>query len=165
MVYAGEQKHARARLGMAIYHLQGKGLMGDAITVNFTQQQNGNYTIDESLGKKIVDAIGDKEGYFAFYLSFAKGFHSMMVIVDKTGKDASYPRFYMGDQGTAIRGGTGQGWSTSPDNIFSEFNRGIDSWNGDKKSGFINQANNLSTGSYLAPQVTVWPLFRPEKKQ
>jgi hypothetical protein len=148
-------------------YLQTKGLMGDAIEVNFTEQKSGVFKMDESLGAKMVKSLGNQEGYFGFYLSFAEGFHSMFVIVDKTGDDINHAKFYMGDQGTIIDDDIGRGWSKSTQNVSIEFDRLIELWNGRRGSGFINQAKNIpkdkDNGPYTAPKVTVWPLYRSKE--
>jgi RHS repeat-associated protein len=142
--------------------LQERALMGDPITVLFTKQDDGSYTMNESLGTKMVEAVKGQEGYFAFYLSFAKGWHSMLVIMDKTGNDKDFPKFYMGDQGAFIDGG----WSTNTQNIGAEFDKEIQRATGAVPSGFIQQAESHPNPEkrYSAPQVTVWQLFRPKQK-
>lgn len=145
--------------------LQGRALMGEPITVLFTKQDDGSYTMNESLGAKMIEAVKGQEGYFAFYLSFAKGWHSMLVIMDQTGNDKDFPKFYMGDQGTLFRAG----WSTNTQNIGSEFDKIIGDAAGAKPdpvrntAGFIQQAESAPE-KYSAPQVTVWQLFRPKQK-
>jgi RHS repeat-associated protein len=146
---------------VAIY-LQGKGLMGPAIEVGFTEQQDGSFVMNESLGTKMLEAIGDKEGYFGFYLSFAQGYHSMAVFVDKTGIDKDYPKFYLGDQGTVVDTRVGLGWSKGTQNIASEFDEFVRIYNGFPTSGFINQARNHPTKPYNAPKATAWLMIRKQ---